>query len=37
MPVGVQLVGRRGGERELLDVAAAVDAVVRGYRRPPGY
>ncbi|HET6440078.1 MAG TPA: amidase [Anaeromyxobacter sp.] len=36
-PIGVQIVGRRGGEMPLLDVAAAVDEVIHGYRRPPGY
>jgi amidase len=36
-PIGVQLVGRRGGELALLDVAEAVDQLVGGYRRPPGY
>jgi len=36
-PIGVQIVGRRNQEQALLDVAASVDDVVRGYRRPPGY
>ena len=36
LPVGLQLVGRYGGERELLGLAAAFEAATRhGRRRPP--
>ena len=37
LPVGVQLVGRFRGDRELLGVAAAIDEVVDGWRIPPGW
>jgi len=36
LPVGVQLVGARWRDEELLAVARAVDRVVGGYRVPPG-
>jgi amidase len=36
-PIGAQLVGRRGGEAELLDAAEAVDRVLGEYRRPPAH
>jgi amidase len=35
MPVGVQLVGRRWRDRELLGLARLVDAVLPGFQRPP--
>lgn len=37
LPIGVQIVGRRWHEMELLDVAEQVAEVTGGYRRPPGY
>ena len=37
LPIGVQLVGRRGQERALLRVAKQVGSVTGGYRVPPGY
>ena len=37
LPIGAQLVGKRGGEVELLDAAEAVDRVLGEYRPPPGY
>jgi Asp-tRNA(Asn)/Glu-tRNA(Gln) amidotransferase A subunit family amidase len=35
LPVGLQLVGRHRGERRLLEVAAAVEALLDAARRPP--
>jgi amidase len=35
LPIGVQLVGRRWADEELLASARAVDEVVAGYQRPP--
>lgn len=37
MPVGVQLVGRQGGDQPLLAVAAGVDEVLGGWQAPPGW
>jgi len=37
LPIGAQLVGKRGGELELLDAAEAVDYVLGEYRPPPRY
>jgi amidase len=37
LPVGIQVVGRRWGEMELLAVASQIDRVVDGYRRPPAF
>jgi aspartyl-tRNA(Asn)/glutamyl-tRNA(Gln) amidotransferase subunit A len=37
LPVGVQLVGRAGSEAALLDLAAKLDHVLRGYAPPPAY
>jgi amidase len=34
LPIGVQLVGRRWADEELLAAAGAIDAVIQGYRRP---
>jgi amidase len=34
LPLGVQVVGRRWAELDLLDVAAHIDRVRRGYQRP---
>jgi len=37
LPIGLQLVGRRWGEMELLAVAEQLVDVVGPFRRPPGY
>lgn len=37
LPVGVQLVGRRGSEATLLALAARLDAALGAYRFPPGF
>jgi amidase len=37
LPIGAQLVGRRWGDMELLNIAAAVAEVTGGFQRPPGY
>lgn len=37
LPLGVQLVGPRGGEMTLLTIGDQVAEVTGGYRRPPGY
>ncbi|WP_416907278.1 MAG: amidase [Polymorphobacter sp.] len=37
LPVAVQLLGRAGDEATLLAVAARLDAVLQGWRPPPGY
>lgn len=37
LPIGVQLVGRRWGETELLAVGQQLAPVVGPFRRPPGY
>ncbi len=37
LPIGVQIVGKRWGEMELLAVAEQIATVTGGYQRPPGY
>lgn len=37
LPVGVQLIGRAGGERTLIALAARLDGVLKGYVMPTGY
>lgn len=37
LPIGLQIVGPRWGELQILAVARALDPFVQGYRRPPGY
>ena len=37
MPIGVQIVGRRWHDMELLDIAEMIDAVAGAYKEPPGY
>ncbi|MBC2715746.1 MAG: amidase [Desulfobacteraceae bacterium] len=37
MPIGVQLVGRRWHDMELLEIAEMIDAVAGAYREPAGY
>ncbi len=37
MPIGVQIVGRRWHDMQLLDIAEMIDAVAGDYKEPPGY
>jgi amidase len=37
LPVGVQIVGRRWREVELMEAARRIAGLTRDYRRPPGY
>ncbi len=37
LPVGIQVVGRRWAEMDLLNVAEQIDRAVNAYRPPPGY
>jgi Asp-tRNA(Asn)/Glu-tRNA(Gln) amidotransferase A subunit family amidase len=37
MPIGLQIVGRRWHDMELLDVAEMIDTVAGDYREPAGY
>ncbi|MER9949672.1 amidase [Mesorhizobium sp. M0047] len=37
LPVGLQLVGRRWSEEQLLGIAKAIEPLAGGFRRPPGY
>jgi amidase len=37
LPIGVQIVGRRWGEMQLLAIAAQIAKVIGPFRRPPGY
>ncbi|GLQ80178.1 amidase [Mesorhizobium huakuii] len=37
LPIGLQLVGKRWSEARLLGVAAAIEPLTGGFRRPPGY
>ncbi len=37
LPVGVQAVGQRWKDMELLDIADQLDQVIGAYKRPPGY
>jgi amidase len=37
LPIGVQLVGRRWGEMELLEVAQQISQLIGPFRYPPGY
>ncbi|GGE17588.1 glutamyl-tRNA(Gln) amidotransferase subunit A [Polymorphobacter glacialis] len=37
MPVGVQIIGRRGSEATLLALGARLDAALGGYRAPAGF
>lgn len=37
LPVGVQLIGKRWGDEELLAVAQAIATVTGGFQRPPDY
>jgi amidase len=37
LPIGLQLVGKRGSESRLLGIAGAMAPLTGGFRRPPGY
>ncbi|MEZ2227673.1 amidase [Microcoleus sp.] len=37
LPIGMQIVGKRWCEMELLAIASAIDKVVGGFQHPPGY
>ena len=37
LPIGLQLVGRHWSESHLLGVAAAIELITGGFRRPPAY
>ena len=37
LPIGLQLVGKRWSESRLLGIAAAIEPLTGGFRRPPGY
>jgi amidase len=37
LPIGVQLVGRRSTEAELLNAAEQISRATGGFRAPPGY
>lgn len=37
LPIGLQLVGKRWSESQLLGIAAAMEPLIGGFRRPPGY
>jgi amidase len=36
LPVGVQIIGPRGGDSRVLAVAQTIDEQIRGFRAPPG-
>lgn len=37
LPIGMQVIGKRWKEMELLAIAQQLDAVMSGFRSPPGY
>jgi amidase len=37
LPIGLQIVGKRWREMELLAIAQELDSVIGGFRQPPGY
>jgi len=37
LPIGLQLVGKRWSESRLLGIAATIEPLIGGFRRPPGY
>jgi len=37
LPIGMQIIGKRWKEMELLTIAQQLDAVIGGFRSPPGY
>lgn len=36
LPIGMQIVGKRWKEMELLAIAQEIDTVIGGFRLPPG-
>ncbi|MES0195591.1 amidase [Mesorhizobium sp. M0011] len=37
LPIGLQLVGKRWSEEQLLGIARTIEPLTGGFRRPPGY
>lgn len=37
LPIGIQLVGKRWGDEELLEIAKIIDELIDAYREPAGY
>lgn len=37
LPIGMQIVGKRWKEMELMAIAQQLDTVISGFRSPPGY
>ncbi len=37
LPIGMQIVGKRWQDMELLAIAQEIDQVIGGFQRPPGY
>ncbi|RUX81341.1 amidase, partial [Mesorhizobium sp. M7A.F.Ca.CA.004.08.1.1] len=37
LPIGLQLVGKRWSESQLLGIARAIEPLTGGFRRPPAY
>lgn len=37
LPIGVQVVGKRWHDMELLQVVGQLDEIVKAYKRPPGF
>jgi len=37
LPIGIQIIGKRWREMELLTTAREIDKIVGGFQRPPGY
>ena len=37
LPIGLQIVGNRWREMELLTIAGQIEEILDGFQRPPGY
>ncbi len=37
LPIGMQIVGKRWREMELLAIAQTIDSLIKAFQRPPGY
>lgn len=37
LPIGMQIVGKRWREMELLEISQQIDEVVNAFQSPPGY
>lgn len=37
LPIGMQIVGKRWKEMELLSIAQQIDNAIGGFQHPPGY